>query len=86
LNEIKHYYETLYSKNNINHKKLEEVLKDIPKLSMEQKNLTKGLITYNESLKALKTLSNGKTPGQDGITTDFYKKKWIDISTTVLES
>jgi hypothetical protein len=51
---------------------MQEILIDIPKLSESQKEKTKGIITYNECLKALKSLSNGKTPGMDGITTDFY--------------
>jgi exonuclease III len=86
MDGIKNYYEKLYSKNTIDHKKLENILGNAPKLTEEQKKLTKGIITYNECLTALKSLSNGKTPGQDGITTDFYKKKWIDISTLVLDS
>jgi exonuclease III len=86
LKEIKNYYEKLYSINNIDQGKLDEVLVNIPKLTNEQKSITKGLITYNECLKALKSLSNGKTPGLDGITTDFYKFFWIDISTTVVSA
>jgi exonuclease III len=86
LKEIHTYYKKLYDHNRIDEVKLEEVLKDVPKLSEVQKNRTKGLITYNECLKALKSLSNGKTPGLDGITTDFYKFFWNDISPTVLDS
>ena len=86
LKEIHTYYKKLYDHNRIDEVKLEEVLKDVPKLSEMQKNSTKGLITYDECLKALKSLSNGKTPGLDGITTDFYKKIWNDVSTTVLDS
>jgi hypothetical protein len=84
--EIKNYYENLYSSNTTDHKKLEEILQDAPKLNNVQKEKTKGIITYDECLKALKSLSNGKTPGLDGITTDFYKFFWIDISTVVIES
>jgi hypothetical protein len=83
---IKNYYEKLYSSNTIDHDKLETVLNNVPKLTADQKELTKGKITYKECLKALKSLSNGKTPGQDGITTDFYKFFWNDISSLVLDS
>ena len=86
LKEIKDYYENLYSLNAIDHIRLREVLAEVPKLNMDQKSKTKGMITYNECLKALKSLSNGKTPGLDGIPTDFYKFFWIDIGTTVVES
>jgi exonuclease III len=86
LGEIKSYYEKLYGCNNTDKKKLHEVLENIPKLTESQKSLTKGIVTYDECLKALKSLANGKTPGQDGITTDFYKFFWIDISDIVLDS
>jgi hypothetical protein len=86
LKGIKDYYEKLYSKNTTDHRKLETILGNAPKLTEQQKELTKGIITYNECLKALKSLSNGKTPGQDGISTDFYKFFWNDISNLVLES
>jgi exonuclease III len=86
LESIRSYYAKLYSCTKINHDKLETILTDIPHLSEGQKTLTKGIITYQECLKALKSLSNGKTPGADGITTDFYKFFWNDISNLVLES
>jgi hypothetical protein len=86
LKEIKDYYEKLYSLNDIDKIRLRDVLAEAPKLNLDQKSKTKGLITYNECLKALKSLSNGKTPGLDGISTDFYKFFWIDISATVVES
>ena len=86
LENIKNFYAKLYSSTKINHDKLELMLKNAPKLTDDQRILTKGLITYQECLKALKGLSNGKTPGADGITTYLYKKNWNDISNLVLES
>jgi exonuclease III len=86
LKAIKAYYEKLYSSKNIDKEKLKEVLLTVPKLNSEQKAKTKGLITHDEILKALKSLSNGKTPGLDGIPTDFYKFFWIDINVIVVDS
>ena len=86
LHEIKTFYENLYSNNATDHVKMGEILEGIPKLNDEQKNKTKGLITYDECLKSLKSMKNGKTPGLDGISADFYKKIWIDISDTVIDS
>jgi hypothetical protein len=83
---IKEYYENLYSGNSINQAKLDKILEKAPKLTENQRELTKGLITYKECLNALKSLSNGKTPGQDGLTTDFYKIFWNDINNLVLDS
>ena len=84
--EIRKYYQNLYSQNTTDHSKLNEILKDIPKLSQTDMEHTRGIITYIECLKALKTLPNGKTPGIDGITTDFYKFFWNDVSTILLDS
>jgi hypothetical protein len=86
LDEIRSYYKNLYGANQTDHNKLENILKDIPKLTNEQRVLTKGLITYDECLKALKGMANGKTPGTDGITADFYKFFWNDISDIVVKS
>jgi exonuclease III len=86
LENIRKYYENLYRGNIINQTKLEKVLTRSPRLSEEQKKLTQGLITYQECLKALKSLANGKCPGTDGITTDFYKFFWNDINGLVLDS
>ena len=86
LDNIKTFYESLYRSKNIDHTKLDQILKNSPKLSENHKRLTHGLITYDECLKALKSLANGKSPGTDGITTDFYKFFWNDISSLVVES
>jgi exonuclease III len=86
LSEIKNYYEKLYSSNMTDHTKMENILEGIPRLTDTQKSLTKGLITYDECLKSLKSMKNGKTPGLDGISADFYKFFWIDISDIVLNS
>ena len=36
--------------------------------------------------KALKQLDNNKSPGTDGLTTNFYKFFWPDIKTLVYDS
>jgi hypothetical protein len=43
-------------------------------------------ITVEEAGKALKQLKNGKSPGSDGFTTDFYKFFWCDIKKSVIDS
>jgi hypothetical protein len=83
---IKEYYEKLYAENDCNLQLLDDITIDLPKLSDEDKSLTNGAITEVEALKALKSLANGKTPGIDGLTTDFYKFFWSDIKYFVLNS
>ena len=46
------------------------------KLSNEQRNLCEGLFFEGECLAALKTMSNGKTPGSDGLSKEFYITFW----------
>jgi hypothetical protein len=85
-NSIKEYYENLYKKTECNIQLLDDVIIDLPKLSDEDMQKTNGMISEIEALKALKSLSNGKTPGIDGLTSDFYKFFWNDIKSFVLES
>ena len=49
---------------------------DILKLSDDQKNLCEGLLSNNECFNALSKFPNGKTPGNDSLTLEFYKKFW----------
>ena len=45
---------------------------EIPKLTKEQSQKCEGIITEEELLKALKKMYN-KSPGNDGITKEFYE-------------
>ena len=59
---------------------------NIPKLSPEQINVCEGHITENELLDALKSMDNNKSPGNDGLTKEFYVLFWSDIKKTFLAS
>ena len=45
----------------------------IPVLTEEQPQACKGPILENELLKALKNMSNNKSPGNDSLTKEFYE-------------
>ena len=45
-----------------------------------------GALTENELLKSIKAFKNGKTPGTDGLTAEFYKFFWADIKRYLLDS
>ena len=47
---------------------------------------TKGEITEEELLKALKKTPNNKSPGNDGITKEFYEAFWDDLKRPLLLS
>jgi hypothetical protein len=49
------------------------------KLTEEQKYLCEGNITFKECAQSLKLMTNGKSPGSDGFTVDFYNFFWEDI-------
>jgi hypothetical protein len=84
-----HFYKRLYSETNVeageeitNFFKNETLLR----LSNEDREICEGQISIEEIGKALKQLKNGKSPGSDGFTTDFYKFFWGDIKNIVLDS
>ena len=45
-----------------------------------------GQLTYSECFKVLSTFSNDKTPGNDGLTVEFYKFFWSEIGTFLVDS
>ena len=55
-------------------------------LDQNEKNLCEGQLTENESLNALKDMNNNKSPGSDGLTTEFYKIFWNDIKPYYIKS
>ncbi len=89
LDEAKSFYKSLYAKrettvdNNLN----EEIpFQNIPKLSEDSKISLEGEITYTELTAAVKRLKNGKSPGSDGYTPEFFKFFWRDIGYFILRS
>ena len=59
---------------------------NIPKLNEEEKEECDLEISLQECTNALRKLANNKSPGIDGLTTDFYKKIWIDIKDLLYNS
>ena len=57
----------------------------IPKLNDEQHDLCEGQLTYAECYKVLSTFENNKTPGNDGLTIEFYKFFWPEIGTLFVD-
>ena len=92
LNEQNNYYKNLYSEkldiNDLTYKQNLDYFMDvnIKSLTEEQKLDCDKPISEQELLKSIKALKNGKTPGSDGLTTDFYKFFWSDIKYYLLES
>jgi hypothetical protein len=59
---------------------------NLPMLSQTEKDKCNNELTEYEILTGLKELKNGKSPGTDGLTPEFYKFFWIDIKKYLLDS
>ena len=95
LHEQKKFYEKLYSSKILNTNRLHEPeyekeffpqSHDIPKLSDKDKNKLQQPITQKEMLTAIKGMQNDKSPGIDGLPTEFYKFFWKDIKDFLYKS
>ena len=55
-------------------------------LNEEEQKTSEGSLTAKECLAALKTMETGKTPGSDGLSAEFYKVFWKDISKPLIRA
>ena len=88
-NELFKFYKALFEpKINVSNALIQDYLNriEIPKLTKEKSQKCKGEITEEEHLKALKKMPNNKSPGNDGITKEFYEAFWDDLKTPLLLS
>lgn len=76
------FYSNLYRENTINHPKLQKYINEneIPKLTVEDKNLVEELITTEEVEEATMQMKTGKAPETDGFTAKFYKTFKTELS------
>ena len=78
LSEQKKFYQNLYQTKATDSDCVKSFPNDlnIPQLSEEQKQSCEGGITAEECSEILETFQNNKSPGNDGIPIEFYKKCW----------
>ena len=62
------------------------ILLKLPTLSYDSQEQCEGKITSSECQKAIKLMKNNKAPGSDGLTIEFYKTFWTDMSDTLIDS
>ena len=89
LKEIVEFFKNLYSRNDKSHlydfqTYLEST--DIPVLSDDEAMLCEGLVTEEECREAVFSMKNNKSPGSDGLSSEFYKNFWDDVKFLVIES
>ena len=81
------YYQDLYTdKVEKSFPEIEQYISntEVPQLENNQKLLCEGNLTESECLKALNSMKCKKTPGNDGLTAEFYKKFWNIINVFLL--
>ena len=80
LQEIENFYCNLYQKDDLDPSEnlINTFLKNsqIPKLSVDKIKACEGKLTIDECLKSLNSFDNNKSPGNDGLTAEFYKAFW----------
>lgn len=82
ITETHAFYKNLYSLQQTDSAKQNDFLNiETPTLTPDDRNLCEGHITENELLLALKTMENNKSPGLDGLSTNFYKCFWPILGT-----
>ena len=82
LNHIKVFHDALFKKRQqktmIEIKDFLNVI-DVPKLSEDQVNLCEKDLTEKDLYKSLRSMQNEKSPGNDGLTKEFYETFWDDL-------
>ena len=76
LSMIQRYYSNLYNSRIRDAQDSFETFTEsmeIPKLDDAERDALEGALTYEECKKSLETFENGKSPGEDGLTVEFYK-------------
>ena len=89
MTELNHFYSKLYRKGRESSVlELERIFLDdpnFPKLNETQKCSCEGKLSVNEFFNALSAMKNGSTPGNDGLTVEFYKCFWPVVGKQLVE-
>lgn len=90
LEETKNFYSNLYSNKDdeIETIEMENYLADfiVPKLNSDEALMLEGSITLSEATHTLKNMSNNKSPGSDGFSSEFFKVFWRYLGHFVIRS
>ena len=87
--KIESFYETLFKSQSFkNVSEIEKFLCDIttPSLNKDQINLCKKDLSEPDLYNAMKNMQNNKSPGNDGLTKEFYEGFWDEIKELLIAS
>ena len=89
LEHIREFYETLFKtreqKTEIEMEKFFSDV-DIPKLSENQVKLCEENLTEKDLYNSLKSMQSDKSPGNDGLTKEFYETFWTELKEIFVDS
>ena len=81
MKEHTEFYQTLFKSEGYNENEANELLNKVDsKLTEEDKQLCDREVSEDEIFKVLKLMKLNKSPGDDGILTEFYIEYWYMIS------
>ena len=87
--DLHDFYSSLYQRNpsQCSNNSLDKFLKSVsvPNLTEEQKEKCEKKLTIGECFNTLKTFQNNKTPGNDGLTAEFYQTFWPILGKHLVE-
>ena len=88
LKEERDFFKELYSARNVdpNSEEFSDFFNVDFQLPEEMTSTCEGEITLAECTRALSMIQNNKSPGSDGLTTEFYRAFWDIISNYVVNS
>ena len=89
LNHAKSFYENLFErKSNRTFSQCQEFLNNIntPSISVANKNLCDRELSLDDLSDSLNSMSSGKSPGNDGLTIEFYKFFWDHLKQPLFNS
>ena len=88
LEEIKKFYKKLFTKQDLNKSDTQVFLEglNLPKISESEKLLCETEITLDDLKESMLSMSDDKSPGNDGITRELYNFFWEDVGMLMYDS
>jgi exonuclease III len=86
ISEVNRFYERLYAEREVESCSIEDLIEHVPRLTEFERNSLEGMITLVEASQALKNMNNGKSPGSDGFSAEFFKVFWNKLGDFVVRS
>ena len=85
MSELESFYSNLYKESNCLSSSFLDGLKEVLTLTEELRNVCEGKIEYHECFNVLESFQKNKTPGNDGVTIEFYVPFWSLIGRPLVD-